>query len=101
MFVLHRCDNPPCCNPAHLFLGTPRENTQDMIAKGRSVWQAKPERFARGESAGCVKLTEDQVRQIRESAANGQLYREIAPRYGVSAAAVGRVVTRRSWAHVA
>jgi len=35
MYICHRCDNPPCCNPAHLFIGTPRDNTQDMIAKGR------------------------------------------------------------------
>lgn len=39
MLVLHRCDNPPCCNPAHLRLGTPKANTDDMIAKSRGHWQ--------------------------------------------------------------
>jgi hypothetical protein len=39
LWVLHHCDNPPCCNPEHLFLGTPKDNTQDSIRKGR--WNAK------------------------------------------------------------
>lgn len=44
MFVLHRCDNPPCCNPRHLFEGTPQDNTDDMIAKGRqgNQWKRAP-----------------------------------------------------------
>lgn len=41
LWVLHRCDTPPCVNPAHLFLGTPLENTQDMLKKGRASWQRK------------------------------------------------------------
>ena len=43
MDVLHRCDNPPCCNPEHLFLGTRADNAKDMIAKGRAAWQKSPD----------------------------------------------------------
>jgi hypothetical protein len=56
--VLHRCDNPPCVNPAHLFLGSQADNVADMIAKGRA-------HDSRGERAGNVKLTSEQVTAIR------------------------------------
>ena len=68
--VLHRCDNPPCCNPAHLYLGTPAQNTADMISRGREGF-LKNNRFLtrpednRGERNPAAKLTAAQVHDIR------------------------------------
>jgi hypothetical protein len=70
LFVLHKCDNPPCVNIEHLFLGTNDDNMKDMVAKGRSKDCGSPR-----------KLTEAQVEEIRH--AEGSQY-EIAARYGVS-----------------
>jgi hypothetical protein len=56
VFVCHRCDNPPCVNPDHLFLGTPGDNVRDMLSKGRE---------ARGFDLPHTRLTETQVREIR------------------------------------
>lgn len=50
--VLHRCDTPPCINPAHLFLGTIADNTHDMIAKGRAAWQRRPGELSAGGTKG-------------------------------------------------
>lgn len=49
-FILHKCDTRPCCRPDHLFIGTARDNVRDMVAKGRSVGQAHPERLLRGDA---------------------------------------------------
>ena len=74
--VLHQCDNPPCCNPAHLFSGTQIDNIRDMIAKGR-------DRKAIGLSNGRAKLSDADVRKIRNLRAAGFTRREVAARFGV------------------
>lgn len=96
MFVCHRCDNPPCCNPRHLFLGTPADNVADMISKGRA--NPKP---PRGERHFRTTLTEDQVREIRSLGAAGVVLSEIGRRFGISKSAAKHIVRRRRWKHVA
>jgi hypothetical protein len=91
MFVCHHCDNPPCVNPAHLFLGTSEENTADRHRKGRD---------ARGERQGPAKLNEEKVREIRALLAKGEKQRDVARRFGVSQRAVQFIHSRRHWAHV-
>src|SRR5215207_4914988 len=77
---LHRCDNPPCVRPDHLFLGTYADNAQDMKAK---------DRHTRGERFATVKLNTDQVREIRARySAGGISQRQLAAEYGVSEGAV-------------
>jgi len=94
MGVLHRCDNPSCVNPAHLFLGTQADNVADMYAKGRGN---RP----RGEAHTCARFTVDQVLSIRQSyAAGGISQRELGERYGVSHRAIGRLVAGKTWSHV-
>ena len=102
LFVLHRCDNPPCCNPGHLFLGTIADNNRDMTMKGRHGAVVRPERLPRGVGHGNAKLTDDDVRAIRAAWARGGLrQRDIAELYGVDQQVVWSVVHRRTWAHVA
>lgn len=156
-YALHSCDNPACCNPAHLRWGTQRENMADMWARGRSMHQTKPEtiargdrhrsrtspetlprgdrngsrkhpervprgdahyartnpeklargerngartkpeRIARGERQGSARLTEEAVRLIRSST---KTHKELGLMFGVTAAAVQKVASRKNWKHV-
>lgn len=89
--VRHSCDNRKCVNPAHLSLGTPADNSSDMVSR---------ERQARGSRNGRGKLTEQQVAEIRTRAASGELHRILAADYGVSRPTISRVVTRKGWRHV-
>lgn len=91
--VLHRCDIPRCVNPAHLFVGTHRDNMADMWSKGRAT-----PGVSRGESHGMSKLTEEVIREIRSSKENGP---EIAKRLGISTTNVYDIRNRRLWKHIA
>lgn len=93
MFVLHKCDNPECVNPEHLFLGTIQDNVNDMIEKGRK-------NVLRGEHNPTAKLTWDEVRSIRKEYATGNyLQREIADMFNVALATVNQIVNYRRWQH--
>jgi hypothetical protein len=92
LLVCHTCDNPQCCNPAHLFLGTERDNSDDMIKKGRSV-------HLRGENNSNAKLTETMVRYIRSNPDRLTLPK-LAQKFGVSLALIEKVRQRDLWRHV-
>jgi hypothetical protein len=77
--ICHSCDNPPCCNPAHLFAGTHRENMLDAGRKGRL---SKP--GLRGEAHPLVSATDSDVRSAIRRRANGETYQAIADAIGVS-----------------
>ncbi len=83
--VCHTCDNPPCCNPDHLFTGTRKENHADMIAKGRS---------AVGEKNSQAKLTWEQIEEIRNDT---RLHREIAADYGIVRQHVSTIKSGQAW----
>lgn len=96
--VLHRCDNPPCVRPDHLWVGTRSENTQDMLQKGRHGAWRHPERVARGERNSGARLTLEQVRAIRAEYATGTTsWTRLALKYGISKRAIGRVVQGTHW----
>jgi len=91
--VLHHCDNPPCVNPAHLFLGTDADNSHDKVVKGRAS-------HLRGEDSGMAKLTEQDVREIRRLSALGYEQRPLGRMFGVCKSAIGYIVRRETWKHV-
>jgi len=93
MQVCHTCDNPSCCNPDHLWIGTPKDNVQDCIKKKR-----RSPKKNRALAAG--KLTEDQVREIRELYKNGSSQKELQEQFKLSQSQVSGIVNHRFWRHV-
>ena len=93
-YACHRCDNPACFNPDHLFIGTPKDNSADCKQKGR-------EKHQRGEeNGGGGKLTASDVENIRRRRLAGETLTAIASAYGVHHSMVSRIVKGRAWKHV-
>ena len=89
-WVCHRCDNPACLKPAHLFLGKPKDNARDMVKKGRSL---------KGRRNPYSKLTPEQVRWIRSNPEN-LTQKEMAARLEVVRTCINKVVRRETWRHI-
>ena len=91
MFLLHKCGNPPCVNPDHLYVGGYKENGRDMVEHGRST---------RGERSRTAKLTEVQVMRIRHAHAKGVGDKELASKYGVKPHAIYQIWRGANWKHL-
>lgn len=91
--VCHHCDNPGCCNPKHLFSGTAKQNSCDMVSKGRNV-------CLKGTDTWSAKLDADKVRSIRRLLALRKSHRSIARQFGVSAPQISYIKNGRTWKHV-
>lgn len=94
MYICHRCDNPPCCNPAHLFLGTQTDNTNDSVSKGRA-------NRSHGEDHRDHKLTAEDVRAIRATPIVYGTRALLARQYGVNLHSIDKVLNGTSWKSVA
>lgn len=93
--VCHRCDNPPCCNPDHLFLGTHVDNMADMVAKDRSSKKA-----LRGTEHPSARFSADEVRTIRTRVAAGETRTAIASELGVNLSTISLITRRKHYQEV-
>lgn len=121
MFVCHSCDNPRCCNPGHLFLGSSQDNVDDCIRKNRHAhgethgsakdmsylrrgdehhYRAHPELIKFGSKSANAKLKEDDIRKIRVMSAQGQTQKQISEAFGVTESNIGYILMGKTWAHV-
>lgn len=93
LWVLHHCDNPPCCNPAHLYAGTHADNVRDMVQRDRRPY---------GQRQHLAVLDEQRVSEIRSLYTMGRhTYRDLSQQFGVSQATIAQVIRRVTWRHVA
>ena len=94
--ICHRCDNPPCVNPEHLFIGTDKDNMLDMVAKGRH----SKTHSCFGEKHSNAVLTEEAIRKIFALQKDGMTQRKIASIFKISQPAVSLVLNKKTWKHV-
>ena len=93
LHVCHTCDNPPCIEPLHLFIGTNQDNLRDAYLKGRY----HSRNIARGEAHRSAKLTAAQVSELRSLRAAGVSLRTLGARYGINSGTVSRAATGKTW----
>lgn len=92
MKVCHKCDNPPCINPSHLFLGSQKENVKDMFQKKRKIHE--------GINHPGAKLTNENIKEIRKLLREGKTQQYIADKYNISNGHVGSIKHRRTWKEI-
>ena len=95
MFICHHCDNPGCVRVDHLFMGTPSDNIQDALIKGRLVF---PDNH--GEKSGHSKLMENDVYEIRRLHSLGIKQNLLAKLWRIGKPQVNRIVNRKHWRHI-
>lgn len=96
MLVLHRCDNKLCVNADHLFIGTQKENLDDMDSKGRRVVARN-----HGEASGVARVSNGDVLEIRRAYDAGEATQvQLAERYRVGQSTISSIVLRRTWKHI-
>lgn len=95
MLVCHKCDNPPCVNPGHLFLGTSLDNLEDCASKGRRVFNPN-----KGELHYRSELTDSDVLQIRSMRASGMKLKDIGQEFGIPFKHVSLISLRKRWKHI-
>lgn len=92
LFVCHKCDNPSCVNPNHLFLGTNQDNVNDMLSKGRQ---------RKGSNKPGAKLNEEKARNILELYNSKKMTQsELVRKFGVTKCVIKRIITRTGWKHI-
>jgi hypothetical protein len=90
MYVCHACDNVYCVNPAHLFLGTQKQNLEDMARKKRSTW---------GEKNPMAKLTSSDAKKIKELAQSGLTTKQLSKQFNVSTSNITAILRKERWNH--
>lgn len=95
-FICHHCDNPSCFNPDHLFEGTPKDNSQDMIRKGRAFLQKNPETY-RGKKHPRVRMTKKELELIEKLLKTNMTQKQIGLEVGFSQSKISEIRNKKSW----
>jgi hypothetical protein len=100
LFVMNWCDHRTCCNPAHLYLGNRKDHALKFMARGHQGYRLHPENVPRGSRNSHAKLTEKEVREIRQLKRTGVQQAELAKRFKATQDCISRICRRITWRHL-